>query len=129
MSARLSQQFAANMKARIEESREAIKVDETVEAVQDTTQRLRRHLNRASIMDEKERKAATMDKTDIAAAMTLFTGAKLLLAKTMPDLKLMELELSGPGGGPIPVVTRVELVPMLNGNSPNPTSAETDTGL
>jgi hypothetical protein len=93
MASRLNQAFIEEIKARIEKSRQAIKVEETIEATQTAIKRLQDHVNGT----------VRMDKTDIAAAMALFAGAKLLLAKTMPDLKLMELELSGPGGGPVQV--------------------------
>ncbi len=56
-------------------------------------------------------------------------SAKILLGKRLPDLKALEVELTGENGGPLKVVNRIELVPMTNGNSANPTTSKTDTDL
>jgi hypothetical protein len=101
--ARLDPDFLEEMKRRIEAARNNIKVVDIVQRLQAFT------LN--ELLNEK---AVLMDKEQIKAA-------EILLRKSMPDLKA--IEVTGANGGPIAVaVTRIELVD-LDASSPGKDSA------
>jgi hypothetical protein len=72
--------YEDTIRKRIERAREAIKIEETVQAVQDTVLSLRQ-----KIVDNR-----FCTKEEAATAKALFDGAKLLLAKALPDLRAIE---------------------------------------
>ncbi len=64
----------------VEEARQSIEVRDTVDAVQIAVGKLKEAVNGD----------APVDKVKIMAAKALFDGARLLLAKVMPDQKAIE---------------------------------------
>lgn len=80
---KLDQEFLDEMKQRIEAARKTIKVVETIEKLQ-----------AFALGEELKGKPVFMDKEQLKAA-------DIILRKSMPDLKA--IEITGAGGGPVEV--------------------------
>lgn len=109
MSSRLGKAWDEEIKQRIEDSRRAIKVKETVEAVQDTVFELRKKIKTNEFVSKEE----------VGAAKALFDGAKLLLAKSMPDLK--EVEHKGDVGASLAELVLASMKDKQQQEAPQPT--------